>query len=45
MGIRKHLNFGKAAKVIKASQNDMARKPAKVVKLDDRRQQKNGGQK
>lgn len=45
MGIRKHLNFSKAAKVVKAGQKDVARKPAKVVKLDDHRKPQGGGKK
>lgn len=43
MGIFKHLNFKAAGKTVKAGQKDVARKPAKVVKLDDRRQQKKQG--
>lgn len=43
MRIGKHLNFGKASKVIKAAQQDMKKKPASVSNLDAKRQQKNGG--
>jgi len=45
VGIGKHFNLSKASKVIKAGQKDVARKPAKVVRLDDHRKPKGGGKK
>lgn len=43
MGIGKHLNFAKAAKVIKGGQQDVKRPKAKVTDIESKRQQKNGG--
>lgn len=43
MGLRKHLNFSKAAKVIKAGQKDVAKPKATVTDIKSK-QQKNGGQ-
>ncbi len=42
MGIGKHLNFGKAAKVVKAGQKDVAKPKATVTDIKTKQQQKNG---